>query len=260
MIKWDKIEDKIFNSINPNKKNVLIQAGHFSILSDKNGDLVPAIVCELNDKQLIDFVDSSNYMSDFPLKTFETGIHVASKLKDNSLNIKFTFIVNDWQWLNKGLYNYKTNRQQFYNKNKLPNCYSHQLREHKFSIDDILRVDNYVKNSIYFSEQKLRKKGKKTVRDCSPESCAIEYIPFLNESMADFDSLISFIPMSCKTPVLYSSIKYIKNCNRSIDLIHVFYDPLKKNVEFSLLNKYSISFDFEKEVDLSFQRMELMSK
>ena len=78
--------------------------------------------------------------------------------------------------------------------------------------------------------------------------------------MSDFDTLLSFIPMSCKTPVLYSSVKFIKDCNRAIDLIHVFYDPLKKNIEISILNQHLINLDFEKEINLNFQRMELMSK
>ena len=113
---WSEIKNKILKSINPKSQNILVQAGHFSILFNKNGDLVPAIANEINDNELIDFIESSNYMSDFPLKTFKTGIEIASDLRETSKKIKFTFIVNDWQWLNKGLYNFKTNRLQFYKK------------------------------------------------------------------------------------------------------------------------------------------------
>lgn len=257
---WGKINDIINSNLNIKSKNILIQSGHFSVLFNRYGELIPAIIEEVDDEELKEFITCSNYMNDFPTRTFEKGVEVASDLRKKSVNVKFSFIVNDWQWVNKGLYNFPTNRINYYKKQTLPEYYVRLLQRFQFGLSDIIRADQYVKKSIFYSEHKLRKKGKKTISDCSPESCTIEYLPFLLDSLKDFDTLISFIPMSCKIPVLYSTIRFIKEQSSNINLFHIFYNPSNKELEMSFLNNSNISLEYEKEIKDSYIKMGLMSK
>jgi hypothetical protein len=199
-------------------------------------------------------------MNDFPTKTFSKGVEIASYLRNESKNVMFAFIVNDWQWVNKGLFNFPTKRNSYYEKQTLPSCFIKLLQMYKFGFLNILRTDHYVSNSIFFSEHKLRKQGKKVTSDCSPESCAIEYLPFLLDSMKCFETLISFIPMTCKIPVLYATIKFIKERDSNINLFHIFYDPTKQLTEMTFLNSTNLTIEYENNINESFMKMELMSK
>jgi len=106
--------------------------------------------------------------------------------------------------------------------------------------------------------QKAEKKAK--LNFCSPYCCSAEYILFLKMSIVEEDTLISFIPMSCKVPVLYATINYIKSQNQSIDMLHIFYNPHTKQIETSFLNKANLSESIENEVNEKYKQMELMSK
>ncbi len=257
---WNKVTEVIESNLNIESKNILIQSGHFSLLFNKKGKLIPAILEEIDDEKLKEFIADSNYMNDFPTRTFNTGVEFAYKLKLKSKNIKFSFIVNDWQWVNKGLYNFYTNRFNFYKDNSLPKSYENLLKKFHFDTSDVIKVNHYVENNIFYSEHKLRKQGKKTMSECSPESCAIEYLPFLEDTLIDSDTLISFIPMSCKTPVLYAAIRFVKEKTSKIDLFHIFYNPMNKELELSFLNRANLNIEYENEVNDNHIRMGLMSK
>lgn len=257
---WNLLINSILSHFDQDSKNVLIQSGHFSILFNQNGILIPAIKEEIFDEKLKRFVTDSNYMNDFPFVTFKNGIRLASELKSKDKNVKFAFIVNDWQWINKGLYLSKTDRFKFFRKHTLPKIYNRLLKEYKFNNSDIIRANHFVDKGIYFSEHKLRKVGKKKISNCSPNSCAIEYQPFLNCTLINFDTLVSFIPMSCKIPVLYSACNFINNQTRKIDLFHVFYDPITKEIELSFLNKNNLNNSTTEKINEQFKIMELMSK
>ncbi len=253
---WSKAIKLIEANLDRKSKNILIQSGHFALLFDKSGNLIPAIYEDVDDIRLKEFVLDSNYMSDFPLRTFNQAIELAANLK--SFNVKFSFIVNDWQWIKKGLYSFDSPSSDFYQNNELPKSYSELLKEHFFTENDIIKVNHSVKNGIYYSENKLRKQGKK-YNQCSPETCATEYFPFLSDSLIEFDTLISFIPMSCKTPVLFATVQFLKQYHQAIDIFHIFYNPVDKKLELYLLNnKEELAGQLE-EIELDYFKMTLMS-
>lgn len=257
---WKSLIECVLYNFDESSNNVLIQSGHFSVLFDEYGNLIPAIQEEIPDEKLRQFVIDSNYMNDFPLVTFRNGVSLASILKEKHKSVKFAFIVNDWQWINKGLYSFKTDRFKFFKKQTLPKTYTDIFYDNTFSKSDIIKANHFVDKGIYFSEHKLRKVGKKKISNCSPNSCAIEYLPFLNATLNDFDTIISFIPMSCKVPVLYSAINFIKSQSRKVDLFHVFYDPLTKEIELSYLNRINLNQNSVDKITEQFKKMELMSK
>jgi hypothetical protein len=134
------------------------------------------------------------------------------------------------------------------------------FREYSFSQSDIINTDHYVDKGIYFSEHKLRKYGKKKILNCSPDSCAIEYLPFLNEILNQYDVFISFIPMSGKIPILYSAVRFIQSQDIKTDLVHIFYDPETKKIELSMLNQDILNQEYIDKINERYQIMELMSK
>lgn len=238
--KWCKIRELIKLSLSDNSKNILIQSGHFSLLFNSQGELIPAVLEEINDEKLRDFVAGSSYMSDFPEKTFCKGVEIAAELKRKSKNVKFSFIVNDWQWINKGPYDFQVNRFEYYRKKSLPKFYNKLLQQYNFNFSDIVKVAYGSEYTIFYSENKLRKQGRKVTSNCSHELCAAEYLPFLKDSLEGFDTLISFIPMLCKKPVLSAASRFIKEQSFNVDLFHIFYSPVSKEFELSLLNKVKI--------------------
>jgi hypothetical protein len=256
---WNTVIDRITSAINKDSRRILIQSGHFSILFDEKGKLIPAIQEEITDIRLKEFVQSSNYMSDFPFTTFKQGMYLASILK-KSKEVQFVFIVNDWQWINKGLYTSRVNRHEFFKSTSLPESYRDIFEKYSFETKDIIKANHFAENGIYFSEHKLKKSNKRKASNCSPASCVVEYIPFLNEILSPFDGFISFIPMSCKIPVLYSTIDFIKSQNRRIDIFHIFYEPLDKKTELSFLNKDNITQEYVETINDKLQIMNLLSQ
>ncbi|MDR0681636.1 MAG: hypothetical protein LBG15_07305 [Dysgonamonadaceae bacterium] len=256
---WDEAIDKIISKINKESRKILIQSGHFSVLFNEKGKLVPAIREEIMDSRLKEFVENSDYMSDFPFTTFKQGMCLASILK-KSKEVRFVFIVNDWQWVNKGLYSSKVNRREFFKSQILPETYRNIFEAYSFESKDIITANHYAESGIYFSEHKLKKSNKKKVSNCSPNSCAVEYIPFLNEILNQYDGFVSFIPMACKIPILYSAIDYIKSQNKRIDIFHIFYDPFNKKIELSFLNQDNISQDYIETINNKLHIMELLSQ
>lgn len=258
---WPQIITEVLGNIDYSTKNVLIQAGHFSLLFDEKGSLIPAIKEEIEDIQLKQFIEDSNYMGDFPLATFKSSMPMASACKQAGMNVKFVFIVNDWQWINKGLYNNSPiDRRSFFSKASLPKTYEELLSANSFSLANVITANHFAKEGIYFSEHKLRKIGKKKISVCSPMSCAVEYLPFLYTVLNDYDTLISFIPFSCKIPVLYSAIEYIQSRERNVDIFHIFYNPLTKEKELVFMNKNNLDADYIADIDKQFHIMELLSK
>lgn len=258
---WEQVLTEILHNIDNTAKNVLIQAGHFSLLFNKNKELVPSIEEEIKDLELRQFVAESNYMGDFPFVTLKNSIPLALSCKQMGMNVKFAFIVNDWQWIKNGLYTaFPTDRKKFFSKTSLPQVYMNLLEKNSFTVRNIIAANHFSKNGIYFSEHKLRKIGKKKVTSCSPMSCAIEYLPFLQDVLDTRDMLISFIPFSCKIPVLYAAIKYIQSREQRIDLFHIFYNPLTKEKELSFMNKDSLQDNYVNDIVNQFHIMEMFSK
>lgn len=238
---------------------ILIQSGHFPILFNSNGLLIPAIKEEIGDATLIEFIENTPYIGDFPLTSFEIGISVANIIRGNKNEIFFVFIVNDWQWLNKGCYyDFIADREEFYQETILPKPYKRLIEKYNFSTSNILKSNHYKKNNLFWSEYKLRKEGKKTIKNCSPSSCAMEYIPFLEQTKYSYDTLISFIPISCKIPILYSSAIFLETNNKH--LIHIFYNTDKKDYELSSLEYGNISDTVKNTILNEYHKMELMSK
>lgn len=257
---WGQVLTEILRNIDNSARNVLIQAGHFSLLFNKNKELTPSIEEEIKDLELKQFVAESNYMGDFPYITLKNSIPLALSCKQVGMNVKFAFIVNDWQWIKNGLYTFPTDRKSFFSKTSLPRAYMNLLEKNSFTVKDIIAANHFSKNGIYFSEHKLRKIGKKTVSNCSPMSCVIEYLPFLHEVLDTRDMLISFIPFSCKIPVLYAAIKYIQSREQRIDLFHIFYNPLTKEKELSFINKDNLQGNYVEDIVNQFHIMEMFSK
>jgi hypothetical protein len=102
---WEQVVNDILCNINSEARNVLIQAGHFSLLFDERNKLIPAIMEEIDDPELKEFVAESDYMNDFPLKTLENSMPIAVSCRQHNKSVKFAFIVNDWQWINKTKHN-----------------------------------------------------------------------------------------------------------------------------------------------------------
>lgn len=260
VITWQQVITEVLCNIDKSAKNVLIQAGHFSLLFNENGELTPAIKEEIKEPKLKQFVEESDYMGDFPFVTFESSMPLALSCKQAGMNVKFAFIVNDWQWIKKGRYNFPTNRKSFFSKTSLPQAYMKLLTANSFTVKNIIAANHFSENGIYFSEHKLRKIGKKKETNCSPMSCVVEYLPFLHNVLDKYDILISFIPFSCKIPVLYSAIKYIQSREQRVDLFHVFYNPLTKEKELSFMNKDNLRHDYIENIAKQFHIMELFSK
>lgn len=253
---WDQVIAQVANYIDNRTKKVLIQSGHFSLLFEKNGKLVPAIKEDILDINLRKFIEESNYMGDFPYATFENSLSLATQCKQTGIEVKFVFIVNDWQWVKKGLYTFPIDRSEFFSKRSLPNSYNKLFSKYSFTDKDIFFSDS----GIYFSEHKLRKEGKRKISLCSPSSCAVEYLPFLFKVLDNYDTLISYIPVSCKIPVLYAAIKYIQAREANINLFHIFYNPLTKEKEVSFINKNNIQDKDIEHINKQFHIMELLSK
>jgi hypothetical protein len=142
----------------------------------------------------------------------------------------------------------------------LPETFTKLLTKNSFSIKNVVLANHFSKDGIFFSEHKLRKIGKKKIKVCSPKSCVLEYIPFLQNTLNDNDTIISFIPFSCKIPILYSALQYIESQNRRVDLFHIFYDPVTKKKEISFLNKHILTQEYIEQVEQDFRKMDLLSK
>ncbi|MCB1160450.1 MAG: hypothetical protein KDK45_23315 [Leptospiraceae bacterium] len=228
---WEDIEKKIIDEVGKNDiKPVLIQAGHFSLVSDKEGTLVPTIKQETQDLSLQDFFDSEKYISDFPEKTILSGVDMALNLEKIGVDYRFCFIVNDWQWVNKGPYEAREDRGDFYKKNVFPNFYKEVFKENGVSQDKIINTDK----GVYFSELDLRKRRDRGIDFPNPMTSAEEYLPFLEDILEDFNTLISYVPSTCKAPVIFATQKFLEKRSGK-KILHIFYNPQDKSLEFLVL-------------------------
>lgn len=257
---FKQYEKVIIKELLNTKDKVVIQLGHFSLIANNKGELIPAIIENITDTHLREFVNDSEYMGDFPSRTFNSGLNIANKLRLKKIKFKFSIIVNDWQWINKGIYDNKKTRTEYYLKKDLPSHYLNLLNNNNYNLNDFICTDDYTQNNPFNSELKLRKKGKKNESLCSPTTCATEYYPYLNRVLEQNDTLISYIPLSCKIPILFSSKKFLSESIIEKKIIHIFYNPLDESFELSILTKGNLTNENGKKIDLDFMKSVLMSK
>lgn len=224
MIDWNSVSHSVIKLINASHKKILIQLGHFPLICTNDEEIIPAIIEEINDNNIINFVKNNEYIGDFSSKTFISGVKIASMLRSYGFEIYFSFIVNDWQWIKKGPYIIENPKiDKFYIVNKLPLSFANTLRMYGFSFDNIMTSCNYIRHSLYFSEAMLRKEGKKFYSKYLESPCAIEYLSFLKCIRNDFDCIISFVPSTCEAPILLAANEYVNRIYRKMDMVHVFY-------------------------------------
>lgn len=256
---FKQYEKKIIKELLNAKGKVVIQLGHFSLIANSKGELIPAIVENITDIELRKFVNDSEYMGDFPSRTFNSGLSIANELKLKKIDFKFSMIVNDWQWTNKGIYESKEDRSNYYSKTGFPEYYLNLLESNDFNLTNFICSNDYIEKNLFNSELKLRKKGKKKTSLCSPTTCATEYYPYLKRVLDTNNILISYIPLSCKIPILFSSKEFLSESTKEKKIIHIFYNPLGKSIELSILTKNTIKNGVGKKIDLDFMKSELMS-
>jgi len=237
----NKIINKILSELDEESLKVTFQIGHYSLISDSKGTLIPAIVEEIFDPKLIDFVSNNEYIGDFPTTSLNLGLEIIKKITTKYSTINIAFIVNDWQWLSKGVFSNSEKSSDYFKRNSLPQSYYKRLFQENISINQLLKFNN----SILFSELNLRKLCKNDSLFISKTSCALEYLPFLDETLSKNSILVSIIPMTCKISILYASIKYLREITEKRKLIHVFYNPINKEKELSILTNDNLNTETE---------------
>ena len=210
---------------------IVIQAGHFALVFDENQNkLIPGIYQDIKDKQLKENVKSHPYMGEFPLTTFKFGTKLANYAKENNKNINFAFIVNDWQFTPKAKPGKENKfRNEFYMNNKLPCSYEYIFKTEKLNeslIIPMTNLNNILNNKLYFEEHKLRNLySRKYSKFCNlnDHSCAQEYLPFLDQLIKKKVRLIiSFIPKTCKMPIIAGSKETKIKLKSNIKIINIF--------------------------------------
>lgn len=157
-----------------------IIAGHFLLLYDKNANLVvPAISEDLTDER--DKLFAEKMARDFPLISFQLGVQLYSKLKDQGKDAKCTLLVNDdslnhWSFRNSQEH-YATVRKYgvklrgaFFSKDEnIPKTYLKILAKYKLMVSEVFeRFENWFakdsnglqKQTYFLSERKLCEKFK----------------------------------------------------------------------------------------------------
>ncbi|MBD2703209.1 hypothetical protein IC229_21370 [Spirosoma sp. BT702] len=213
--------------------NIIIQAGHFALVFDKDlNKLIPAIPDDISSTEVKKKVSEHPYMGAFPVNTWELALKIA--LDNPDKNIKTSIIVNDWQWVPKSGDGAKNIlRENFYkNDSNLPNSFRKLLAKYSLSDDILLPLTTDKDSLIFFGEQKMRNRARsefsKLVESNTAISCSIGYLPFLNYvDKTAVDLLISFIPKSCKEPINFSTEYYLENYSQNrIKIINVFFNGI----------------------------------
>lgn len=209
------------------KEKMCIQAGHFAIIHDKeSGKTVPAVWEDLQGS-LRETVLGHPYMGIFPGETWKVACKVIEKMPTT----RVTLLVNDWQFVRKSADEQENiYRRQFYeSSDTIPIFFSDELKKIGRNYSDIqVKPERYAsrKNSLYFSEVKLRDQfSKKLKTRCSlAHGCAQEYLPFLLHLHGlGFKTVVNFIPITCMGPILEST-RVAQNDYQmdSVDIVNIF--------------------------------------
>ncbi len=252
----DSVDDMMnyLKNLNFSKEKgpVAIVGGHFMLLYDQNEDnLKPVIYQDLKDEKQKEF--ARKWAGDFPVKTFEYSLELIKYYRALGIDAENVFIVNDHKFQasdfqpntldkvkNKGG---QLRRSFYWQDNNIPASYLDLILNYKFeSIRDVISPNvEYKRNedsilpkeSIYYSEQVLRKKFEKSMkkllrkksfveeskgrksevffennitRICITENgkcgCSSEVMEFIWQLMnKNYFNIIMFIPEECEDQV-----------------------------------------------------------
>ncbi len=225
------------NKILQSKGSIAIQCGHFALVFDeKQNKQIPGIYQDIKNKILKENVKSHPYMGEFPLATFKLGTKLFDFVTKNKNKVKFAFMVNDWQFVPKANFGEDNKlRNAFYLESNLPKSY-------KINKDQIIvqkDSENKILSTLYFSEQKLRNaynhRFKNNFCSLKDNSCAQEYIPFLNQLIKqNIKLLISFIPSTCELAIRKGTEEFTKS-NKVVKVVNVFLNGSNKDLFSSIV-------------------------
>lgn len=191
-----KSESELLNlledAVSPNRI-VAIVGGHYMLFYDTQKDsLVPLIKQDLMQENQKAFAEM--FTGDFPEKSIQLSVDLLNNLKSKQVESKLVFIVNDHKFQSK---NYQPNiadviagrtgalRKKYYAENTLPEYYHSVFEGSKISLKNDVqhyyvniqqKEDNVLKNGVFFSEQRLRNKFEKNLKDKLAEEGKIKKV------------------------------------------------------------------------------------
>jgi hypothetical protein len=164
------------------KNKVAIVGGHYMLFYDTQKDeLVPLIKQDLQKENQKEFAEL--FTGNFPEKSIQFSVDLLNELKRKQVESKLVFIVNDHKFQSK---NFQPNiadaiagrtgelRKKYYAENTLPEYYTKVFSESNLLLKDDVqhyhvnskqKEDNVLKDGLFFSEQRLRNKFEKNLKD-----------------------------------------------------------------------------------------------
>jgi hypothetical protein len=193
----------------------LIQCGHFALVPNISGDLVPAIHQDIIEPKLNRFVKNNYYMGNFPIESLRDGIEIALQ---SSEPVKFLFLVNDWQFTNLKWAGTKS----YFQSATIPSTLLAEL--HNNGLDDKIYSNNFMGfDCLLLSENYLRKSFSKINNkewDLN-NSCAKEFFSLLFYlSNVNIRKFISLNPLPCKSAISYAT-DFFDDKFGSMDIINI---------------------------------------
>jgi len=169
------------NAVMP-KRKVAIVGGHYMLFYDTQQDsLVPLIEQDLARDAQREFAEMNT--GNFPEKSIQLSVDLLNYLKHKQVVSKLVFIVNDHKFQSN---NFQPNisdyiqgrtgelRKKYYAENALPEYYQKVFDDSNVSLKDDVqhyhvnskqKEDNVLKDGFFFSEQRLRNKFEKNLKD-----------------------------------------------------------------------------------------------
>lgn len=186
---------------------IVVMAGHFALVHDRSGSLVPGIPEEIEDEELRRFVSSHHYMGRFPSKTWNAGVEIVRQLRVVGCDAKLLILVNDWQHVRPAPDGRRNEaRDAFFAKAEIPNSFRRALLEAGLSDSVLLADERDGKRCVFWSESVLRKRYKKRFRrrmSVIKSACAQETVPLvIRLDELGYAAFAALIPGSCQIPVL----------------------------------------------------------
>jgi len=160
---------------------VAIIGGHYMLFYDAVDDsLKPLIKENLTQQNHRDFAEL--FTGEFPESSFKVSLDLLNRFKLNNVESQLVFIVNDHKFQSK---NFQPNineyikgrtgqlRKEYYSKNQIPKYYLSEMKKMNISTEDVqnfhlknkTKQDNLLKEGFFFSEQRLRNKFEKNLKD-----------------------------------------------------------------------------------------------
>lgn len=185
---------------------IVVMAGHFALVHDRSGSLVPGIPEEIEDEELRRFVSSHHYMGRFPSKTWNAGVEIVRQLRAVGRDAKLLILINDWQHVRPALDGQRNEaRDSFFAKAEIPNSFRRALLEAGLSDSVLLADARDGKECVFWSESKLRGWYNRHLRSrvVIVSECAQEWVPLLVK-LEDLEcaAFAAFVPGSCRAPVV----------------------------------------------------------